>query len=66
MSTGVMLQNLHNLCEQLIVYILSRVHNINIKRECRLLDRPRTNTLRKVEPINQRILFTCYRVDKGG
>ena len=33
---------------------IARVHNINIKRECRTLDRPRTNTLRKVEPVNYR------------
>ena len=34
--------------------VLPRVHNIKREGECRTLDRPRTNTLRKVEPVNYR------------
>ena len=34
--------------------IISRVHNIKREGECRTLERPRTNTLRKVEPVNYR------------
>ena len=34
--------------------VSARVHNIKREGECRTLDRPRTNTLRKVEPVNYR------------
>ena len=37
-----------------ISMLLARVHNIKREGECRTLDRPRTNTLRKVEPVNYR------------
>ena len=32
--------------------LTSRVHNIKREGECRMHDRPRTNTLRKVESVN--------------